>query len=335
MNNQNSLTITEKHGELIDVARGVGCQQVLIVNVIFIGESAAKWILVDAGMYGTAARIRRAAEERYGANARPQAIVLTHGHFDHVGALRELADEWDVPIYAHALEMPYLTDRSAYPPPDPTVGGGAMATLSFMYPRQPIDVSARVRPLPADGSVPGADGWRWIHTPGHTAGHISLYREQDRTLIVGDAFVTTKQESLFAVLTQTPGVFRPPAYYTPDWLAAGDSVRRLAALEPEAVVTGHGLPLHGAEMRAQLHTLATNFERVAVPAHGRYVDQPAITDETGIVRLPPPVADNSTKIAVGVGVAALAGVGLWLALRNTNGQSSQPIRRRTRIRRRR
>lgn len=330
MNNQNSLTLTEKHGEVIDIARGVACLQVMIVNLMFVGESATNWILVDAGMYGSAGRIKRAAEERYGAGARPKAIVLTHGHFDHVGALKELADEWDVPIYAHALEMPYLTDRSAYPPPDPTVGGGAMATLSFMYPRQPIDVSDRVRLLPADGSVPHADGWRWIHTPGHTAGHVSLFRDTDRTLLVGDAFVTTKQESLFAVLMQTPGVFRPPAYYTPDWRAAGDSVRRLAALEPETVVTGHGLPLHGAEMRAQLHTLAANFERVAVPAHGRYVDQPAVTDETGIVRLPPPVEDNSKKIAVGVGVAALAGAGLWLALRKsrTPSQTSRRTRRR-------
>ena len=38
-------------------------------------------------------------------------------------------------------------------------------------------------------------GWRWVHTPGHTAGHVSLFRDADRTLIAGDAFVTTKQES--------------------------------------------------------------------------------------------------------------------------------------------
>lgn len=45
-------------------------------------------------------------------------------------------------------------------------------------------------------------GFRWIHTPGHSPSHISLFREEDGCLIVGDAFVTVKQESLYKVLTQ-------------------------------------------------------------------------------------------------------------------------------------
>ena len=66
----------------------------------------------------------------FGHGNRPAAILLTHGHFDHVGALKTLAEEWDVPVYAHTLELPYLTGRSSYPPPDPSVGGGAMAAMS-------------------------------------------------------------------------------------------------------------------------------------------------------------------------------------------------------------
>src|SRR5918992_1240748 len=91
--------------------------------------------------------------------------------------------------------------------------------------------------------------------PGHTPGHVSLFREVDRTLIVGDAFVTTKQESATAVLTQRPELHGRPAYYTPDWESARRSVQRLAALEPWRVATGHGPPMEGPEMLADLQKL--------------------------------------------------------------------------------
>ena len=75
--------------------------------------------------------------------------------------------------------------------------------LSFAYPNSAIDLGSRVRSLPDDGSVPHMPGWRWIHTPGHTGGHVALFRDSDRCLIAGDAFVTTRQESLYAVMTQS------------------------------------------------------------------------------------------------------------------------------------
>jgi glyoxylase-like metal-dependent hydrolase (beta-lactamase superfamily II) len=150
-----------------------------------------------------------------------------------------------------------------------------MALVSKLYPRGPVDLGTRVQLLPEDGSVPGFPDWRWIHTPGHTIGHVSLFRESDRTLIAGDAFVTTKQESFLAVATQRPELHGPPAYFTTDWDAARDSVERLAALRPEAVATGHGQPLAGSDVAGALATLANDFDRVARPAHGVYVNQPA------------------------------------------------------------
>ena len=283
----------------------------VVVNVYLAGRPGeAGWVLIDAGLYGSAHRIREAAAERFGKGTRPAAIVLTHGHFDRVGALRELAEGWDVPVYAHPLELPYLTGRSAYPPPDPTVGGGAMAALSFTYPKRPLDLGNRVRPLPTDGTVPGMLGWRWIHTPGHTAGHVSFFRETDRTLIVGDAFVTVKQESATAVASQRPEVHGPPAYFTPDWQAAAASVRALADLEPEVAATGHGAPLSGPSMRDTLRRLAHDFERVAVPEHGRFVGRPAIMDERGVVAIPP--RTTTGRVAVWAAVGAAAGLGLAL-----------------------
>ena len=109
-----------------------------------------------------------------------------------------------------------------------------------------MNVSGRLRPLPDDGSVPAMPGWRWIHTPGHSVGHISLWREADRALIAGDAIVTT-------------------------------------SLYPRLVITGHGQPMQGPAMGQALQQLAAEFDAVALPSEGRYRDLPArAEDGTGI-----------------------------------------------------
>ncbi|MCX7569294.1 MBL fold metallo-hydrolase [Tumebacillus sp. DT12] len=261
----------DRHVHGLAVLRDVLCLRTAIVNVVFVGEPGSDdYVLVDAGVRGYAGKIIEAAEERYGQRP-PKAILLTHGHFDHVGALHELLEKWQVPVYAHALEMPYLTGKMAYPEPDPTVGGGLVAMMSPMFPNDPIDLGERVRALPTDGSIPVLPGWQSIHTPGHTQGHISLFRESDRTMISGDAFITTKQESVWHVLTQEQEIHGPPMYFTPDWEAAWNSVKKLERLKPRVVVTGHGLPMQGEELAQGLSKLAREFDTMAIPEHGRYV----------------------------------------------------------------
>jgi glyoxylase-like metal-dependent hydrolase (beta-lactamase superfamily II) len=259
-------------GTMFEVAQDVYGLTVQIVNVAFLGSPASgDWVLVDAGMPGCAGTLLDAAEERFGENGSPRAIILTHGHFDHVGAVIELVEHWGCPVYAHEQELPYLTGKHAYPEPDATVEGGMVAKMSPMFPNEAINLGSHVHPLPADGAVPHAPGWRWLHTPGHSPGHVSLFREADSTLIAGDAFVTVKQDALYKVLTQQPEVCGPPRYLTPDWHAARESVKRLAALKPQAALTGHGIPLYDEELANGLSALVQDFERVAVPDYGKFV----------------------------------------------------------------
>jgi glyoxylase-like metal-dependent hydrolase (beta-lactamase superfamily II) len=299
--------LMEREGEILRVTPDIACLQIMIVNAYFVGDrdKSSSFVLVDAGVGPTAAdRIRQAAERFYGSAARCECIVLTHGHFDHVGGVVELAREWDVPVYAEEMELPYLTGNSDYPPPDPTVGGGLMARLSRFYPRWPVDLGDRVHALPEDGTVPGLPDWRWIHTPGHTAGHISLFRHSDGAMIVGDAFVTTNQQSAISVLTQHQRVHGPPTYYTQDWTAARSSVRKLAALRPSVAATGHGIPMHGQRLQWELQELARDFDHLAIPSHGRYVTEPAIVDKNGLVSVPAKPLDYVPALAAAAVVAA-------------------------------
>lgn len=250
----------DKSHELVP---GVAWKRLAIVNCVFLGEPGGPWILVDAGVPGFAGSIVHAADERFGIGRSPEFILLTHGHFDHVGSLESILKTWDVPVYAHPLERPFLDGTSAYPPPDTTTGGGVMPHLAPLFPRDAIDVESRLRDLPSDGTVPGFPEWRWIHTPGHTPGHVSLFREADRTLVAGDAIITTRQESAYAILMQKPEMYGPPSYFTPDWPSALRSVQVLADLRPAAAITGHGRAVVGPLFTEALTALGERAARTS------------------------------------------------------------------------
>ncbi|MGI8640928.1 MAG: MBL fold metallo-hydrolase [Pyrinomonadaceae bacterium] len=289
------------------VAKGVYHAKIIFVGAYFVDttENAPdSWVLIDTGLPLSEGKVRRAAQSRYG-NTKPSAIVLTHGHFDHAGAAYNLAEDWNVPIYAHRLEMPYLTGKSDYPPQDSTMGG-AIAQMARLFPHGGYDFGSRVHQLPENGELAELPNWKLLHTPGHTAGHISLWRESDRTLLAGDALATVNLDSWISQITEKKEFCNPPAPFTTDWQAARRSVGLLAELEPNVVGAGHGNPIKDADTAQRLKEFARNFQP---PPKGRYVNSPAITDESGVVALPPPVTDyvriTAGAVAAGVIVTAL------------------------------
>lgn len=304
-----------------EVATDVVRLRIDMVNAYFVGlpqahtngsRSAPNWVLVDAGLPHAAAEILRVAAERFGLTSRPSAIVLTHGHFDHVGAVDALLAVWDVPVYAHVDELPFLTGRRDFPPPDPTVGAGILPRLAPPQPEAGTNLGNRVQALPANGRIPGMPTWRWIHTPGHSPGHVSLFRSMDRLLLAGDAVATTDQASIYASVTQRRELSGPPAYFTIDWDKAERSAAILASLRPAILAAGHGEPMSHLTLPSDFIALARDFHRRVRPTHGRYVIQPAFEEDDRTRALPPTARSSRVRWGALSGVAAATFAGTWL-----------------------
>jgi glyoxylase-like metal-dependent hydrolase (beta-lactamase superfamily II) len=249
------------------IAPGIVGLRIMFVNVFGIINADGSWVLVDTGVPFSETRIRSWAEETFPGT--PAAILLTHGHFDHAGCAKALADHWNVPVYGHPAEKPYLSGEKEYPKPNFAAGGGMMSLLSPLLPRGPFDLADRLRLLNGE-SIPELPDWQIVHTPGHTPGHVSIFRPDDQALLAGDAFCTTKPESFFeANIAQSPELHGPPAYFTSDWNAARRSVQLLAELKPRFVAPGHGKPMRGANVPAMLSEMAVRFREIAVPENRR------------------------------------------------------------------
>lgn len=130
--------------------------------------------------------------------------LLTHSHPDHVGGLKKLASGMHFEVLAHSLEAPEIV-RSTGVQVTRTVEDGEV-----------LDLGRRVEV---------------IHTPGHTAGSISLYIPDAETLATGDAVFSAGQWLL-----------EPPAYLTVDPQQAKKSIQKLIGLgrKTEQIIVGHG-----------------------------------------------------------------------------------------------
>jgi glyoxylase-like metal-dependent hydrolase (beta-lactamase superfamily II) len=237
------------------------------------GES---WVLVDAGWEGDAPRIEAAARALLGPGAPPAAILLTHAHPDHEGAARVLAETWRCPILLHAAEVAIASGDFAamerYAGPlDRWVILPAMRAIGE---RRRAAVLARgslaglIRELEPGGVVPGAEGWTWVHTPGHTPGHVSFVRAADRVVLTGDALVTLQVNRPAGFLLGRQGLSAPPRYTTWSPRPASASIAAIAALEPTVVGGGHGRPLAGPGTADVVRAFAAGVAAPRAPDHG-------------------------------------------------------------------
>ncbi len=188
------------------------------INIYLVGD-----VLVDAGSRHAARRILRQLA------GRPiVAHALTHAHPDHQGSSHRVCEERGIPLWcgeadAEAVEDGRLASRQ------PRHWINSLSERAWAGP--PYPVARRL----GEGDELG--GFTVLETPGHSAGHVSFWRDSDRTLLLGDVL---NNMNLFTGMT---GLHEPPAFFTPDPARNRESARRLAALEPELVCFGHGPPL--------------------------------------------------------------------------------------------
>ncbi|MCR2820388.1 MBL fold metallo-hydrolase [Lederbergia panacisoli] len=102
----------------------------------------------------------------------PLAIVMTHAHFDHIGAVDLVRDEWEIPVYIHTLESEWLKS--------PELNGSA---------RYGANIAARTADYLLSQEEPlkiGTFKLHVLHTPGHSPGSISYYSKEANALFGGD-----------------------------------------------------------------------------------------------------------------------------------------------------
>jgi glyoxylase-like metal-dependent hydrolase (beta-lactamase superfamily II) len=196
------------------------------INVYLAGD-----VLIDAGTRHAAGRILRQLAGRD-----VELHALTHAHGDHQGSSHEVCLKLGIPLWCGALDAPAVEDgriRERMPPQL------INSLVGQVFPGPPHPVARRLH----EGDMVG--DFEVLDTPGHSAGHVSFWRESDRTLICGDVFTNID------TLTGLPGLHEPKSFFTPDPERNRQSMRRLSELEPQLVCFGHGRPLRDpAKLRA-------------------------------------------------------------------------------------
>ena len=145
-----------------------------------------KTIIIDGGMAGQAKKFAKAIEKLSIKPEDIKLIVLTHGHWDHIGSAKEIKDLTGAKIALHREEKDWL-EKSLIPlPPPVTIWGKIlfkimkMSESSLHFPATKVDIVLENQELSlAEYGIPG----KIIYTPGHSKGSVSVLLE------TGEAFV--------------------------------------------------------------------------------------------------------------------------------------------------
>ena len=190
--------------------RHVGGLPPYTINVYVIGD-----VLVDAGTPLARRRILRELGD-----TDVHTHVVTHAHPDHYGSSHELCVALDLPLWAGALDAEAIETST---PVTSDTKVGRFMSKGKTPPAHPV-----ARRLSEGDAVAG---FTVLDVPGHSPGHIALWREEDRTLIAGDVFFNL------------PRLGAPPDFLTVDPQRNRESMRRLAELRPALALFGHGPPV--------------------------------------------------------------------------------------------
>ncbi len=230
-----------------------------IVNAYIVGQ-ANDWVLVDTGLVNTFDDILETLQTYFKEYSRPNAVILTHGHYDHVGCLKDIIDRWNLSIYAHELETPYLVSERNYQIALPAMYQDFFVRIVPDFSDEPLEIESNLKKLPEDGTVPGMKDFRWIYTPGHTQGHISLFREKDGVLIPGDLTTTVSKADLDQVKNENENAEGSQLNFIEDQEAWEDSVRKISLLNPKIMLPSHGQPIANKELEDHLAMLMESFK---------------------------------------------------------------------------
>ncbi len=181
-------------------------------------------VLVDSGTRHSAGLIKRSLHGH-----RINAHALTHAHPDHQGAAHELCEGLGIPYWVPERDVDAAENPELIRERQPDHPVARFYYRVFTGPGHPVD-----RRLVEGDAVAG---FEVIDVPGHSAGHVAFWRESDRVLIAGDVLNNMN------IWTGIPGLHEPKPYLTPDPAENRRSAKKLAPLEPELVLFGHGPPL--------------------------------------------------------------------------------------------
>lgn len=210
------------------------------VNMVLIREGR-ELTLIDAGWLRDAKVIE---ESIVALGHRPEdvrAVLLTHAHLDHVGALNHLHRRYGIPVYTSGIEVAHahgdvhesatpldvvsrLTDRS-------TIGWAVRITCAGGLLKNTVP---HAEPFPVDGALDLPGRPVPVPTPGHTSGHSVFHLPSVGVIATGDALVTAHPTSKITGPQPLPDFFN---HDTPATLA---SYSALVALPADIVVPGHG-----------------------------------------------------------------------------------------------